>query len=53
MILKLQKLVQRSRTRLGLKTIMENPPVYAHSSNGAEFVVCPIPSYTTSVPKVA
>ena len=34
-ILKLEKLVQRSWTRLGLKTVMENPPVHAHSSNAA------------------
>ena len=34
-ILKLQRLIQKSRTRLGLKTTMENPPIHSHSSNGA------------------
>lgn len=35
MILKLQNLVQKSRTRLGSRTIVENPAIHAHSSNGA------------------
>ena len=34
-ILKLQNLVQKSRTRLGSRTTMENPPIHADSSNGA------------------
>ena len=34
-MLKLQKLVQQTRLRLGLKTILENPPMYSHALNGA------------------